>query len=216
MKFYRIDNSTNLKEVGAVPQRGEMSDGLHKDDPRHFCNQPDIGALSEEVYIPSFRLRNKAKLTDVISFPINSDWIVSEKFKNIFEAEKIEYVQFVPIYLFKKDEANKYYLLRTLKLFMECIDFSKTTISIMKTTWEEEKRLLVKDLNEFNFLIESTHLPYSIKISEFRISEKCMYDFIRLDYTYGEPTLFISERFKDTLLQNKITGIRYMEIDEVL
>lgn len=216
MKFYRIQNSTNLKEVGMVPQRGEMSDGLHMDDPRHLFNQPDIGALSEEVYVPSFRLRSKAKLTDVISFPINSDWIVSERFKSTFEAEEIDNVQFIPIYIFKKDEAHQYFLLRALKVCMECIDFSNTTISIMKTTWEEEKRIQVKDLNEFQILVESTRLPQSIKISAFKISEKCNYDFIRLDYTYGVPTFFISERLKEILLQNKITGIRYMELGEVL
>lgn len=215
MKFYRIEDSTDLKEVGIFPQRREMNVGLHKDDPRHLFNQPAFAALPKDVYIPSFKLHPKAKLTDVISSPINSDWIVSSKLKAIFEMEQIANVEFVPIYLYKKDLTYEYFLLRSLASRMESIDFYNTVILIKKVLSQEEQEIQVNDFNAFQELSEEVEYPRYIQIDKFRIKAECDLKFFTLKYTYGLITHFISENFKDILIKNKCTGIRYMELDEV-
>lgn len=215
-KFYRIEDSTDLREVGTFPQRGEMKIGLHIADPKHLFNQTDLVKLPADVYIPTFRLRNKAKLTDVLSSPINNDWIVSEKLKVLFERENIEGVQFVPIEIFKNEELKNYFLLRPLRSSIEQIDFSKTEISIMKTTWEEEKKVSVRNVQEFLALIEETKYPLSVKIKRPYIVQESNLKFFGIKYVYGVFPFFISKQFKDILFENKISGIRYMELDEIL
>lgn len=214
MIFYRIEISTNLNEVGVFPQIGEMKVGLHKDDPNHLFNQADLSKLSSEVYIPSFKLRNKAKLTDVLSFPINNDWVVSEKLKSIFERENIIDVQFMPIEIFKNEDLKNYFLLRPLRSSIEQIDFSKTEISIMKTTWDEEQKVSVRDVQAFFDLIEKTKYPMSIKIKRPYIIQECNLKFFSIKYIYGVFPYFISKEFSDILLKNNISGIRLMELDE--
>lgn len=216
MIFYRIEMSTNLNEVGIFPQRGEMKVGLHKDDPNHLFNQADLSKLSSDVYIPSFKLRNKAKLTDVLSFPINNDWVVSEKFKFIFETENIADVQFMPIEIFENSDLKNYFLLRPLKSSIEQVDFSKTEISIMKTTWDEEQKVRVRDVQGFFDLVEKTKLPMSIKIKRPHILQECNLKFFGIKYVYGVFPFFISKLLKDVFLENNISGIRYMELDEIL
>jgi hypothetical protein len=216
MLFYRLQISTDLNEVGVFPQIGEMKVGLHKDDPKHLFNQADLSKLSAEIYIPSFKLQNKAKLTDVLSFPINNDWVVSEKLKSVFESENIADVQFIPIEIFKKEELKNYFLLRPLKSSIEQIDFSKTEISIMKTTWDEEQIVKVRDVQGFLALVEETKYPMSIKIKRPYILQDCNLKFFCIKYVYGIFPYFISKEFRDILVNHNITGIRYMELDEIL
>lgn len=216
MIFYRIETSTDLNEVGEFPQIGEMKVGLHKDDPKHLFNQAELSKLSSEIYIPSFKLRRKAKLTDVLSFPINNDWVVSEKFKSIFEQENIADVQFIPIEIFQNEELKYYFLLRSLRSSIEQIDFSKTEISIMKTTWDEEQKVSVSDVQGFLALVEETKYPLSIKIKRPYIIQECNLKFFSIKFVYGVFPRFISKGFKDVLANNNISGIRYMELDEIL
>jgi hypothetical protein len=216
MTFYRIEASTNLAEVGVFPQRGEMGIGLHVDDNKHLFNQPEFTRLLSSVYIPSFKLRGKAKTTDVLSFPIKNNWIISKKLKTIFEEEDIANVQFVPIQIYKSDTLKDYFLLRSLKSANECIDFSKTEISLMKSTFEEDKKISVINVNSFIDLIEETKYPMSIKIIRPYIVQDCNLKFFSIKHVYGTLPFFVSQEFKAVLMQNNITGIRYMELDEVL
>ena len=216
MIFYRIEMNTDLNEVGVFPQRGEMKLGLHKDDLKHLFNQGNLSMLSGDVYIPSFKLKSKAKLTDVISFPINNNWIVSEKLKFLFEKESIPDIQFLPIEIFKNDELKNYFLLRSLKSSIEQIDFSKIEVSIMKTTWDEEQKIKVSDIQGFLALVEETKYPMSIKIKRPYIIQECNLKFFSIKYVYGLLPYFISQDFKNVLIHNGITGIRYMQLDEIL
>jgi hypothetical protein len=216
MTFYRIETSTDLNEVGVFPQIGEMKVGLHKDDPKHLFNQPDLSKLSSEIYVPSFKLRSNAKLTDVLSFPVNSDWVISEKLKSVFEQESIVDVQLLPIEIFQGEELKKYFLLRRLRSAIEQIDFSKTEISIMKTTWDEDQKLKVSNVQEFLALVEEVKYPKSIKIKKPYILQECKYKFLSIKHVYGIFPLFVSKEFKDILESNNISGIRYMELDEIL
>lgn len=208
--------NTDLNEVGVFPQRGEMKLGLHKDDLKHLFNQGNLSMLSGDVYIPSFKLKSKAKLTDVISFPINNNWIVSEKLKFLFEKESIPDIQFLPIEIFKNDELKNYFLLRSLKSSIEQIDFSKIEVSIMKTTWDEEQKIKVSDIQGFLALVEETKYPMSIKIKRPYIIQECNLKFFSIKYVYGLLPYFISQDFKNVLIHNGITGIRYMQLDEIL
>jgi hypothetical protein len=212
----RIGQSVDLNQIGKFPQLGEMLVGLHMDDPRHLFNNRGMIPIPADTYIPSFKLRKGTKLTDVLSTPINNDWVVSEKLKDVFEKEKITDVQFVPINIYKSPtQYATYYLLRCLRSRLEFINYKKTEISIMETTWDELKRVKVSDVDEFLKLVEQTKLPFSIKIQRPFLHEDCSCDFFVLTYVYSRFELFVSESFKEVLNKKGCTGIRFMDLDEV-
>lgn len=216
MKFFRITVSSNLKEVGVFPQRREMNVGINIDAPNHLLKQPPFKILDPDIYIPSFNLHPKAKLTDIISLPINSDWIISLKLKEILESQKIDNIQILPITIYKNDNCYEYYILHSIFPQMDCIAYSDTDILIKEVLSEYEEKITVQSFDDFQLIESKIAYPKYLEFKKFQIRSDCNCNFFTLKYTYGLTTYFISEYLKTTLEQNNITGIRYMELDEVL
>jgi hypothetical protein len=216
MHYYRIIESTDLKFVGTFPQRGEMSNGLNINDTKHLFNQSEFMWIDSNVYIPAFKLRSKAKLTDMISLAINFNLIVSEKIRLILESEGIQDAQFVPIHIFYRDNPVTYYLLHFLKSNYDCINFKETEVSIMKDIWTEDKKIKVNSVERFLELIAETKMPFSIRIKKPVFLESCSSSILSIKYVYSGFGCFVSKSLRERFEKEKCTGIRFMELDEQL
>ena len=216
MHYYRIIESTDLKIVGAFPQLGEMNIGLNINDTKHLFNQPEFMRIDSNVYIPAFKLRSKAKLTDMISLAINFDFIVSEKIRLILESEGIQDFQFVPIHMFYKDKPVTYYLLHFLGSKYDCINFNETEVSLMKDIWTEVKKIKVTSVEKFLELITETKMPFSIRIKKPVFLESCSSSILCIKYVYSGFGCFVSKSLRERFEKEKCSGIRFMELDEQL
>lgn len=216
MHYYRIVESTDLKIIGVFPQRGEMSSGLHIDDANHLFNQPEFKRIDSNVHIPAFKLRTKAKNTDMISLSINFDFIISEKFHSILNSEVQNDVQFVPMQIFYQSKPLPYYLLHFLDSKYDCIDFEKTDINIMKDIWTEDKKIRVADVGMFLELTAETKMPYSVRIKNPVFLDSCSSSIVCIKYVYSGFGCFVSKSLREKLEEEKCTGIRFMELNEQL
>lgn len=214
MNFFRLAESVELKEIGNYPQMGEMIGDLHVQDPRHLLKQIAFEGLKNDVFIPSFKLRKNAKLTDILSSRINADFIVSKKMISIINSLETNDFQFAPITIIYKETPVQYFLLRPLREAFECLDYQQTEIAIMETTWDEKERVKVNNVYELQSLIKETQLPESIKIKELFFLEDCKLNFLALSHVYGGSGIYVSESLKEKMIKEKITGIRFMELNE--
>ncbi len=214
MKYYRLSESIEQKEIGVFPQRGEMAIGMNINDPKHLFNQQFFTPIDQTVFVPSFSLRGKAKLTDMISLSINSDLIISSRLKEIIKGLETSDFQFVPITLISKNCEVQYYLLRPTKSNFNCFDFNKTQVSIMETIWEEKEKIKVENKFELLKLIENTKLPLNIKIKRPYFLDECQLHIFSCSHVYHGYSVFVSEDLKNEFIKNRITGIRFRELDE--
>lgn len=215
MNFYRLAESVDRKEIGIFPQRGEMIGDVNVHDPRHLFNQIAFERMKNDVFIPSFQLRKKAKATDMISLRLNSSLIVSKRFISILTSLGTNDFQIAPITIIYKDNPVQYYLLRPVREAFECLDFEQTEITIMETTWDEKERVKVNSVYELQSLILETQLPENIYIKEVFFRKDCALDIFALSHVYGGSGIYVSESLKEKMIMEKLTGIRFMNPNEI-
>jgi hypothetical protein len=223
MKFFRITESTDLKVVGKFPQRmGDYYSGVTSNEIEGKVLYEEVQMfteISEKVFVPKLELKHGSKLTDVISFSINFDFFISEKLKSIFEKYNQNNFQYIPTVLKKKEKVFKYFFMRGMGSYNinNCchIDFSRTEILMFKSTWDVDYSFKVKSEIEFFEIIEKTKLPYHVAIKWPKLKDNIPEHLFALEHVYHGYQVFISEELKLILEKEKITGIRYLELDEV-
>ena len=213
MKYYRIVESTNIEVVGKFPQRGKMYSELPINNKKHLFTHPVFTRLSADIYIPRFKLRNEAKMTDMLSPAIENDFIISNTLKSILQEEAGQDYQFIPIEIYDGSKKMEYYLLRPVELQPDYIDFEKTEILIIdKKTGEEKKNIKVKDKDQLTVLIKETKFPNIIQIPRPVILDSCTSNLFSLRNIYNGYACFISAQLKSKLENEKISGVQFMEL----
>ncbi len=224
MNYYRLHTSIILKEVGCFPQ----TEGFHKieypvmmaDDPRHLYGQGDFTYAHKDIYIPNHYLKKRAKVTDMLSFSLRSDEIISERFKNIIEKYAEADFQLLPITFERSEESYQYYLLRGIndkfKNNYELIDFEKSIVTVFKEMRVEDYDIKISNAKVLLHLIENTHLPSYVKIKRPYFLDNCNKHLLALRYVYYGYQIFVSEFLKNKLDEAKITGVKYLGLDDIL
>jgi hypothetical protein len=227
MKYYWISESTNLKEIGCYPQR----EGFYKliepvmnaENPRHILAQNYYEKFHDNLVIETWFLKKRAKLTDIISWQISGCFIISERLKNIIlEYNKTEF-EFFPIIFERRNENYTYYLWNSIsEKFREnykFIDFDKSLIELISNGGE--KMVITKgifnDYKEFLKEYKENDYPNLQRIVEFKFLEQIEKQIFALShFSKNFFRIFINEDVKKRLEKEKITGIRYLELDEIL
>jgi hypothetical protein len=107
--------------------------------------------------------------------------------------------------------------LRPLATHEECIDFLQSELLLEDVTIPDVKeKLLVETFEEFVAIENVVHYPKFLLINYVRIQNDCPLHFFVLKNAYGLPTYFISEHLRNIFDEEKISGIRFMELDEQL
>lgn len=216
MKFFRIMDSFDKRIVGKFPQFETGYYPVHSNDPRLMLNIFFTKVNEKEVFSTVPKLVKGAKLTDFMHGTATGN-IISERVRDLIEKTNPIGMQFIsqPI-IVNSIEIDGYWLTNNYEFNFDVINFNLTEISIMKTTWDVDFQVKVKNQTEFLSLVDEIKLPQSIKIFRPYFIENYDKDFFALRYVYNGFSFFCSERFRQKLEDEKITGIRFMELDEVL
>ena len=212
MEMFRLLESTDLAEVGVFPQRGESLSTVPISLTEHFYNIERFASVPDNVYVPDYQLRTNCKITDVISLSINSCFIVSAKIKTIVEQYSISDIQFIPINLRKGKTWYGYYLLFFLKSRFDMIDFSATDISIMKSVWDVEQVVRVRDVEEFYVLLREVTYPRALLMENPIMTPKYEVDLFSVDKTYNGIGVFVSEKLKSIFEREGVSGWQYIPL----
>lgn len=98
----------------------------------------------------------------------------------------------------------------------ELLDFEKSVVTVFKDMWVEDYDTKVANATEFLNLVANTHIPNYVKIKRPYFLESCNKHLLALRYVYNGYQIFVSEELKQKLDAEKITGVRYLGLDEVL
>ena len=208
MNYYLINNDVESKAVGRKYPQLECKNLVYA----HAI--PDFGP-SKIKYNLSFDLVKGAKLTDVLSTTAisASGFIISERFRKILEDYKLEQYELIPVEIINHEQTYNYYFLHFYGLDMvNCLDYQQSIFRIIKWGFNdlgtkkfdsyESYQNYMKEFNKEYSLI--AHLDCVVLKEEF-------YDLDVFSFPYFGNEVFISERLKQCLEDNHITGFSFEE-----
>lgn len=183
-----------------------------------------IEFLSKRKNVEEIRvfMKNKYKLTDIIEGGIQGRdyYFVSEKFKNIFDIADELQLEFFPVEVIHKNNVYNYYLLNFIEDNSKHIDFKKSIFFLVnKISGKEIMELKINSLENFNSKRITISGDKNIKFEN---------DVIRLSPQFDQKSniylfdlflfgkMAVTEKVKKMILENKITGIRFVGEKEVI
>lgn len=221
MNYFAIEHSMNRKIVGKIPHTKEIFYNCSVDDPNlidryHF--QEIIGV----PYLATPILHDRAKQTDIIDtysvmgFGFGS-MVISEKFKNLLTHFKIYSLQYFKTFLIHKNEKiENYWQTHISKIAYECLNFEKT-IFVLKQYKEdggvEIQEIMFRNLKEFLIYVQTLNYPKMLFIKSFYFVEHMNYDYFSLRYTEDCHNGIVSEKLKNEIEKQGITGIEFRPIE---
>ena len=216
MKFYRLIETVDKKIIGKYPPFETGYFPVPANHPKFIQNIYYKKVEENEVFVPVPKLRKGSKMVDFMPGYSGRE-IMSEKLRGLIISAGPIGMQFIPQPIIVDNvEIKGYWLTNNYEFNFDVINFNLTEISIMKTTWDVDFQVKVKNQTEFLSLVDEIKLPQSIKIFRPYFIENYDKDFFALRYVYNGFSFFCSERFRQKLEEEKITGIRFLDLDEVL
>lgn len=220
MKYYNLKPSSNVKEVGDIPQSQECIIGDLRQD---FI--PWEGKIDFDFKLPEPNLEKKAKQTsyiDVVAihsyrFLVIDDILLAflknynignhQNWKINTWYDKKELIEKYNLFLLNETKQDKY------------IDFSKSQFYSKKLSdWDNssvQKPVFVKNYKEYLFQKESLGDEYMLLHKNVTLDlSKTNEDMFRF---FNSPPggYFVSERLKNDIEKNGFTGMEFTEVSEL-
>lgn len=208
MKYYLIKNDVESKVVG-------------KKYPQLECNNlvyahaiPSHGPCKMQFRL-SFDLIKGAKLTDVLStLGISAcGFIISERLKNILECYKLEQFELIPVEVIGTKQIYNYYYLHFYGLDMvHCLDYQQSIFRITKFGFEDLGTKKFDSYESYQEYIKEYDNNYSLMTPlEYVVLKEDFKDFDFFSFPQFYHEMFVSERLKQCLEDNHITGFSFEE-----
>ncbi len=218
MKYYSLRHSVKYKEVGSVPQGGQLAGNLTLDTIRKlpmFCE-------SDEKIQFNVILNNKAKFTDYINQGafFHPGLLIS---KNLFEKTNsmnyFKYQSYKVILSIKEIINANYTFIRPVYNDLNYFNLKKSDLffytpldCIGERIIEEKKvKIEIPSIGYISSYIKSNELT-ALGANILHLNKDCSNrDIFYLDY-FDLNTIVISERFLDIIVNNKFTGFEIREL----
>jgi hypothetical protein len=222
MNYFIIDNSINKKIVGKYPQAVDAEYSCDVwDDPR-FIDDAAVSfkKVDFEPITAKAIMAKKAKLTDYMHIGVNGFTrkpIVSGKLKSILEITGNEGLQFhhSPV-IYQGKEVEDYWVLNPFLFNMQSINFKRANVYLMESMFNIVERLNINTYEDYlkqKAIVEEKGFPFSIRIKDFQISEENVIDFLVIENVKGGINYLVSEKLKQHLEAESITGIEYQPLN---
>ena len=208
MRYYLIDNDLETKAVG-------------KKYPQVECNNqwyahaiPDFGPCKNKFKL-SFNLVKGTKLTDVLStVSISaSGFIISKRLRTLMENYKLERHEFIPVDIISKDQTYNYYFLHFYGLDMvHCLDYQQSIFHITEFDIEDLGTMKFDSYESYQKYMKENNKDYSITTHlEHLVLKEEYNDYDLFSFPLFHNEIFVSERLKQCLEDNHITGFSFEE-----
>lgn len=216
MKYYKINYSTNLEDIGAFPQIQKMSKKYNYDAPNSIYQLshsvrsfPDFTPDLETLVVDS-----KSKITDILSVAMlpSNGFLVNSKIRTIFQNVNLPAHKYYDAKVkFKANVIKDYKWAHIISDYTDYVCyknsefyiydyFDDTFISKIKSIDKEELKAIKEKViseNEFETIVAKKIILkkefYKLEMDLFKISE--------FDHDF-----YVSEKLMDLLEHNTITG----------
>lgn len=225
MKYWRLYNSAE-KEVGFVPQIVEaVFEGYYTDSSQLWNIYRN--KMDKNTIIPKGHLHKKAKLTDLMSVSFCSgELFLSDKLRIIMEGFKAVGIQFAATeIIIKTGERLKSNIIHPFESEYSFIDAKNSTFHYTNSMGDGLLReikivsgneyLLAQIKNRVIVAKIETMNYEPLIISKIEFDNNCGIDlFSVFGVMNGGIGIYVSERLKDKILEEKCTGVIFREINE--
>lgn len=221
MKFFRLKRTIELSQLGYHPQVRENVYKGNVNDPK-FIDKVFFEKAKFDPITASALLDPRANLTDLIhtsGMGFTMKFLMSDSLKSLFQKYRSDGIEFFRSPVIHKDEIHDdFWVMSVFKTDEELLDFSKCTFLLRSRKPEgggtELSSVIINDHKDFQekkkfYASNSAYLFVDTPI--FINSE--LYDIYILRNVGGGVGYYVSEKFKNDLLENEISGIDYEEVE---
>jgi hypothetical protein len=204
--YYSIENQTNTKEVGP-------------DYPQANClTQPyahEIKFNSFPNFEPKliYELSKRAKLTDVLSQAAISahGLLVGERFKIILQGFNLMKHKFYPVTIQTKKGIEQYYWLHLVdSSFINVINYNASKFYWTKSTFRKDV-IKLTSFDEYQKLKKENGILWGVSIDEIKLNESFDSNLDLFSSIPFDMGIYVSDRLKKKIEEEKITGIQINE-----
>jgi hypothetical protein len=220
MKYYILSNATDEKEIGSTyPQCKGVPDGYSFD----WYDKPNSMTKLTNKFFPKqnpdlvFELDEKAILTDIVS-PSNisaKGFLLNEKTKNLLSDFNIIEHEFYRATIFAKGYAHKYFWLHLVKDNFDGVDFEQSDFIEANLMNRKIKSLNINSLENYNTCRLNKEKKFNGIIAEKLVLKK-HYKLDLFFFPFIHDYLIVSQLLLNSLMKNKITGVKYKEATFIL
>lgn len=222
MKYFSIHSSCDDKIMGRLPQIKEVVHNCHILDNPNFIDRFPFKRIDSKPILSNAVLYGKSQKTDLIKtssigFSYGS-LLISDKLKKIFEQFNCFGIQFFPTYVIQKEKKfNNYWQTHVYDIPYDYIDFTKTHL-LLKDRDEKRKPIenylkKVSDKEEFLNIAETMKYPKMLFLKNVVFVSAMYLDYFFLRNFEGANLGIVSEKLKDEIKKQKVTGIEFRPLD---
>lgn len=207
--------------MGKIPQIKEFIYHCDVDSNPKSIDKFIFEKIEIEPILSNVALYANAKQTDFINtyghvgFGFGN--LISDKFKHLLEKFNCYGFQFFKTYIVQKNEkVETYWQTNVYDFPYKFINFKKTSFLLKDRDVNRNvisEIIYFKDVEEFKVFANQVRYPKWIFFKDIVFSQDMNLDFFSLRYTEGTQNGIISERLKNELEKNKITGIEFRPIE---
>jgi hypothetical protein len=203
--YYSIENRTD-KEVGNIfPQANCLTQSS-----AHLLTTNEFYTNFPKLV---FELEKKSKLTDLISQASISSigLLVSAKLKEILIKHKLPKYKLYQSELKISNLSIDYFWVHfNFENFINFIDFENSIFYYTKFEMQVEQ-ISIKDFNEYKMLKKENGIMWDVEIESIKLKDNLIDDFDLFNFYPFTRNIFISEKLKNDIVQNSISGIEIKE-----
>ena len=217
MKYYKIKRKTRFPELGRIASGAE---GKNVPEKEYFYRIGKGEIIENTPIFDYFVLKSfdKEKYWEWALFDIHSfigegsqicGWYISDKLKTILEKFRIApKYHFYETRLLYKEEKFKYRIFQFPIEPLKNIIFEKSNFYYIKNGKQNE--IEIKNESEFMQIRSDLFIEEDI---ELECSKVCLLDSFDIVYQQPNGGVLCSERLKQAIEENGITGFEFFEID---
>jgi hypothetical protein len=227
MKYYRVANAIEKKEIGHYPQVQNTTWDGNPYDKNSFGEQGLFSSVHNNPAIPTIEFYKSTKITSLINIIEISRMeyiIVSESLLEFLKSNYTGSFQTWKIKAFRKEEQYDYYIFFADYAKLDFINYEKSIFKLFKHD-ENYNRI---DLNqEIKVISDEDYMDKRRKYPQIGIekpffeaekivvnSSKMNTDFLRCTFN-SMAGYYVSEKLKTEMEKQGFTGIRFAELDKI-
>jgi|688.fasta_scaffold299186_2 hypothetical protein len=221
MKYFAIQSCLNEKLIGKYPQVKEFIHHCNVEEESNFIDKFIFEKIKIQPILSNVVLHSVSIQTDFIDVfgdvGFNFGYLISDKFKKVLENFNCYGIQFFKTYIVQQNKNfDNYWQTNIYDFPFQLVDFKKTTFTLKDRDINRNvisNTISFENIDEFNLFVSNIRYPKMISFKDIFFNENMDLDFFSLRYTEGANKGIVSERFKNELLKNEVTGIEFQPIE---
>lgn len=221
MKYFAIQTCLNEKLLGKYPQVKGFIHHCNVNEETNFIDNFIYEKIKVQPILSNVVLHSVAKQTDFIDVygdvGFNFGYLISDKFKQILDQFNCYGLQLFKTYIIQHDKKfNNYWQTNIYDFPFQFVDFKKTNFTLKD---RDKNRNIIsntigfENIDEFNLFVSSIRYPKMISLKNIFFNENMDLDFFSLRYAEAAHKGIVSERLKNELVKNEISGVEFQPLE---